>query len=120
MKLEINFIQTELLDIEFIQTTPINITFIQPIPLCIDFDQPGKFGLKFGEIQQINTPVGELPIYDGEYVIVPSVKTDRDLPTAHKFLTRDVVLKKVPYYEVDNTSGGTTIYIGSDEELEFG
>lgn len=72
------------------------------------------FKLKFGEVFKINTAVGDLPEYFGDYVVIPSVKTDKELETAYKFLTKDVVLKRVPYAEVSNGSKGITATIGNE------
>ena len=55
--------------------------------------------------------------YEGEYEVTPSTDEAQTLHTAQKLLTKDVTVHKIPYYEMDNESGGITIYIGSDEEL---
>ena len=54
----------------------------------------------------------ELPTYEGEFEIVPDLEGDTHLYTSKKYLKSDMVVKKVPFNEVDNTSGGTTITIG--------
>ena len=38
------------------------------------------------------------------------------LPTASKTMYTDVTVKAIPYYDVSNPSGGTTIYIGTMDE----
>lgn len=66
------------------------------------------------EIEQdlIIVPVYEdAPLYEGEYEVTPKV-TEQTLPTAQKFLERDVTIEKIPYFEVTNNSGGTTASIG--------
>lgn len=60
----------------------------------------------------IIVPVYEdVPLYEGEYGVTPKV-TEQTLPTAQKFLARDVTIEKIPYFEVSNNSGGTTASIG--------
>lgn len=50
--------------------------------------------------------------YDGEYVIRPQPHDEQVLPTAHKKLSRDVTVERIPYYETSNPSGGYTAIIG--------
>lgn len=59
----------------------------------------------------------DLPKYSGEYSVTPSADSAQTLETAQKYLADNVTVEKIPYYEMDNASGGTTIYIGSDEEI---
>lgn len=54
--------------------------------------------------------------YDGEYIVTPSVE-QQTLATADKLLTDDVTVKEIPFYEVSNNSGGTTVYIGNEVEI---
>lgn len=61
----------------------------------------------------------ELPKYDGTYEVTPQAETAVTLKTAEKYLSEDVTVKKIPYYEVDNESGGTTVYIGNDSEISI-
>jgi hypothetical protein len=53
----------------------------------------------------------DVPLYEGEYEVTPKV-TEQTIPTAQKFLARDVTIEKIPYFEVSNNSGGTTASIG--------
>lgn len=65
-------------------------------------------------------PVWEdLPRYDGAYSVTPSSGSAQTLETAQKYMDADVRVEKIPYYEIDNGSGGTTVYIGSEDELTF-
>jgi hypothetical protein len=61
----------------------------------------------------------ELPKYDGVYEVTPQTEAAVTLKTAEKYLSEDVTVKKIPYYEVDNESGGTTVYIGNDSEISI-
>ena len=54
------------------------------------------------------------PPYDGEYEIVPSAKDEVVLKTTNKLMLADVQVKKIPYYDVTNSTGGSTVYIGSE------
>lgn len=57
---------------------------------------------------------GELPKYEGEYEITPSVTNDATLKTAQTYIDGDITIKKIPYYEVGNNSGGNTVFIGNE------
>ena len=52
----------------------------------------------------------DAPLYEGEYEVTPRVDK-QTLPTAKKFLTEDVTINKIPYFEVSNNSGGITASI---------
>jgi len=54
------------------------------------------------------------PVYMGEYVVVPSPDNSIVLNTTEKVLTQDVTVKKIPFYEVSNDKGGTTVTIGKE------
>lgn len=66
------------------------------------------FTSEFGEIIKV---YDDVPQYDGVYEVTPKVD-EQTLPTAQKFLARDVMIEKIPYFEVGNNSGGTTVTIG--------
>ena len=61
-------------------------------------------------IQLINTDT-----YNGEYVVKPKMFEGTVLPTKDKTMTDDVTVLEVPYYEVTNQSGGTTVYIATED-----
>ena len=53
--------------------------------------------------------------YAGAYEVVPSdAKTV--LPMAHKVADTDITVHPIPFFEVSNTAGGNTIYIGGEIE----
>ena len=58
----------------------------------------------------------EIPLskYEGEYEVTPSTSEDIVLNTAEKYMDADVTIKKILYAEVSNTTGGTTVTIGSE------
>jgi hypothetical protein len=55
-----------------------------------------------------------LPRYEGTYSVTPSAHEAQTLNTAKKYLEEDVNVKKIPYSETSNTSGGNTVYIGNE------
>lgn len=50
--------------------------------------------------------------YKGDYVVTPSPSTQIILDTDNKFLSDDVVVRKIPYEAVSNEQGGKTVTIG--------
>ena len=65
----------------------------------------------FGNVQVS----GNLSIYNGDYTVTPSVE-EQTLKTANKKMLEDVTVKKIPFYETSNLSGGNTVYIGNEVE----
>lgn len=61
--------------------------------------------------------VVELPVYSGDYGVTPTID-GQTLETAQKLMKDDVTVKAIPYFDVGNTSGGSTVYIGTDIEIE--
>lgn len=58
------------------------------------------------------TPADMQP-YEGEYEVTPSVQA-QTLSTAGKLLQDDITITEIPFAEVSNTSGGTTVTIGKE------
>lgn len=52
--------------------------------------------------------------YIGPYEVTPNVKEQQILNTTDRVLHKDVTIKEIPYFDVSNTSGGSTVYIGSE------
>lgn len=63
--------------------------------------------------KQIVMPDGQ-EVYEGQYDITPKV-TEQIMQTANKYMIDDVTIRKIPVYKVSNTSGGTTVYIGTED-----
>jgi hypothetical protein len=57
--------------------------------------------------------------YNGEYEVTPLVDKETTLLTAKKIMSRNVVVKQIPYYETSNESDGATVYIG-EVEVNYG
>lgn len=60
----------------------------------------------------------ELPKYNGAYEVTPLAGEATTLETAQKFMTSDVTVKQIPFFDVTNERGGSTVYIGVIEEDE--
>ena len=54
--------------------------------------------------------------YDGDYSVVPKAEAQQ-LPTKKKYMEDDITITAIPYFDVANPSGGQTIYIGSEVEI---
>ena len=70
------------------------------------------FAANFLEGHIITKYVGGKP-YEGDYVVTPKVE-EQIMPTKDKVLLEDVTIKSIPYFNVGNNSGGSTVYIGSE------
>lgn len=54
---------------------------------------------------------GRLPNYKGDYQVTPKID-QIVLPTKNKSMTDDVTVFQIPYKEVKNPQGGSTVTIG--------
>lgn len=76
----------------------------------VNFEENDKrLAANLGEIQ-IVTQYAEEDKYEGEYEVTPKIEA-QTLPTARKYLTKDVLVNKIPYAEVSNNANGTTVTI---------
>ena len=55
----------------------------------------------------------DIPAYEGEYTVTPTQEAVT-LNTKNLKMLDDVIVLKIPYYEVTNLSGGYTVYIGGN------
>lgn len=55
---------------------------------------------------------GEKP-YEGPYEVTPRADEQQTLHTKNLTMKKDVTVRAVPYYEMDNQTG-TTVYIASE------
>lgn len=62
----------------------------------------------------IAMPVGYKD-YEGPYEIIPKTM-EQKLSTADKHMVKDVSVKAIPFYSVDNINNGQTIIIGGDTD----
>lgn len=71
-----------------------------------------KFNTHLGDLYQVTKIIGG-EAYDGDYAITPRVDPQTML-TKDKVMLEDVMIKAIPFYNVSNTSGGSTVYIGNE------
>ena len=64
----------------------------------------------FGEIIRVKEYVGG-EAYKGQYEVTPTVK-GLTLPTKERVLEEDIKILEIPFFNVSNTAGGSTVYIG--------
>lgn len=69
-------------------------------------------GVLKGKISKPTLVTGDLPIYDGPHIITPLVDNPQILSTAGRYTKHDIIVEEIPYAEVSNSAGGTTVIIG--------
>lgn len=92
----------------------LNVQFLEINPrFFVTFDENLRdFGTIFEEVQTVTQYVGG-EVYTGEYEITPKV-SEQKMPTAGKVMTDDVTVCSIPYFDVGNIYGGSTVYIASE------
>lgn len=80
------------------------------IEFAVIFSPGADLDVDMGQVMEVPTA----PSYGGEYEVVPKVYTEQTLPTSGKLLGRDVLVHKIPQFEVSNGSGGKTLIIGEE------
>lgn len=86
------------------------VTFSPGAELEVEFAENVPLDVDMGQVMEVPTA----PPYFGEYEVVPKVYTEQTLPTSGKLLGRDVLVHKIPQFEVSNGSGGKTLIIGEE------
>lgn len=84
------------------------------LPEVTEADNGKTLGVKDGKWAAVPFPtVGSIdyPEYEGSYEVTPSAEA-QTLETADKVLKQNIEVKKIPYAEVLNDSGGNTVTIG--------
>lgn len=80
--------------------------------LNVDFHTRNEqIKVDFEHLQVVSDNVGA-DYYKGDYTVTPKVEK-QELATRKKFLTENVKIKEIPFFEVGNSEGGDTVYIGS-------
>ncbi len=59
--------------------------------------------------------VAVYPPYEETYSVTPKAGETQVLKTANNFLTKDIVINPIPYYETSNSSDGLTVYIAKED-----
>lgn len=80
------------------------------IEFAVIFSPGADLEVDMGQVMEVSTA----PPYLGEYEVVPKVYAEQTLPTSGKLLGRDVLVHKIPQFEVSNNSGGKTLIIGEE------
>ena len=80
------------------------------IEFAVIFSPGADLDVDMGQVMEVPTA----PPYLGEYEVVPKVYAEQTLPTSGKLLGRDVLVHKIPQFEVSNGSGGKTLIIGEE------
>ena len=80
------------------------------IEFAVTFSPGADLDVDMGQVMEVPTA----PPYVGEYEVVPKVYAEQTLPTSGKLLGRDVLVHKIPQFEVSNGSGGKTLIIGEE------
>lgn len=71
-----------------------------------------KINVNFGAVQTVTEYVGG-ELYEGDYAVTPRV-VEQTMPTKNRVLVEDMKIKEIPFFNVSNTSGGSTVYIGNE------
>lgn len=82
----------------------------EPIRASIDAGAVIGATLVGGRIEIVDADVS---IYDGDYTITPDVD-GQTVGTAGKMMRDDLTVEAIPYFDVSNASGGSTVYIGGN------
>ena len=62
--------------------------------------------------EAINVNTVDLPEYEGPYEVTPKVD-DQTLETKDKWMSDNVHVKEIPYYETSNIQNGLTVFIAN-------
>ncbi|EEF93187.1 hypothetical protein CATMIT_02138 [Catenibacterium mitsuokai DSM 15897] len=68
-----------------------------------------EFRLEFKNYQGIKNA----DVYDGAYTVTPK-DISQQLKTKNKLMNKDVMVKRIPFFETSNEEGGNTVYIGKE------
>lgn len=68
--------------------------------------------VNLGEVHTVTEYIGGEK-YEGEYAVTPKVEA-QTLPTKEKVMVDDMTINAIPFFNVSNTSGGSTVYIGKE------
>lgn len=71
-----------------------------------------QFATNLGELHHVTKVIGG-EVYGGDYIVTPKVDS-QTMPTQGKVMMEDVTVKAIPYFDVTNNSGGSTVYIAKE------
>lgn len=104
MLFQVGFNQTQ-------QKFPIEFRNLSSFPIQFRSTHTG-FSVRFDSIQTASIREN-VEYYEGDYDVTPAVNS-QTLDTAKKFMGDDVTVNPIPFFDVSNTAGGTTVYIGNE------
>lgn len=83
--------------------------------MAISFEVKQKPAVEFdvAGVRVIEVGTGGSKPYEGDYEVTPKADSAVVLPTKDRFLSQDVNVKKIPYFETSNKTG-VTVYIASE------
>lgn len=81
--------------------------------VTFEIKQKPDVGFEIEGVRVIKVGTGDSKPYEGEYEVTPQAKSAVILPTKDRLLSKDVNVKKIPYYETSNQTG-VTVYIASE------
>ena len=83
------------------------------MPVDVIFEENSKdFCACFSSELEV-TIAQDIAPYIGNYTVTPKV-TEQTLETGNMRMAANLKIEKIPYVEVNNSMGGTTVYIGSE------
>ena len=71
-----------------------------------------NFGTIFAEVQTVTQYIGG-EVYNGVYSVTPKV-SEQKMHTTGKIMLNDVTVHAIPYFDVSNPFGGSTVYIANE------
>ena len=93
---------------------PLVFDYSLKIPFEIVFQSTSRlFPLSF----DIGIEISDVKAYDGSYKVTPKV-TEQVLETKNSYMKDDVTVIGIPYFDVSNASGGSTVYIADETEVK--
>lgn len=71
-------------------------------------------------IVKVKAEIGNVsvPVYSGEYEVIPRTSTDVVLKTSGMKMKENITVKPVPFFEVENPQGGKSIFIPDGDLME--
>jgi hypothetical protein len=87
-----------------------NVSFAEAENLSVSFGSSDfSFSADFGDVVVVHG--GE--VYAGPYTVTPRAWDETVLETSEKYMTDDVTVLRIPYYETSNNTG-YTVYIADE------
>ena len=71
----------------------------------------GEIRTELPAIQGAGAALSDIPVYDGVTEVDPN-RLDLILETGRTIVAKDITVRGVPFAEVENPDGGTTVTIG--------